>query len=64
MAVSLTCQQTIWMSYVLDLKYCINQAAIRLALKEIVYRRSKHISVHYHFLGEKVVRKDNQICPL
>lgn len=37
---------------------CDNISAIALASNPVVHMRTKHIEVDYHFIREKVLRKD------
>ena len=38
--------------------HCDNQSAIRLAENPVFYARTKHVEVHYHFIREKVLKKE------
>lgn len=42
--------------------YCDNISAIALASNLVFYARTKHVEVDYHFVCEKVVNKDIQVC--
>ena len=37
---------------------CDNQSALKLAINPIFHAKSKHIELHYHFIREKVERKE------
>ena len=38
--------------------HCDNQSAIRLAENPVFHARTKHVEVHYHFIREKVLKKE------
>ncbi len=38
--------------------YCDNISSILLANNPIYHVRTKHIEVHYHFIKEKILRKE------
>ncbi|KAA0059709.1 putative mitochondrial protein [Cucumis melo var. makuwa] len=42
--------------------WCDNVSAISLAHNPVFHARTKHIEIDYHFVREKVVRKDISIC--
>ncbi len=41
------------------LNYCDNISSILLGNNPIYHARTKHIEVHYHFLREKILAKEN-----
>ncbi len=41
------------------LNYCDNISSILLGNNLIYHARTKHIEVHYHFLREKILAKEN-----
>ena len=43
--------------YIIPL-YCDNQSAIRLVENLVIHARTKHTEVHYHFIREKVLKKE------
>ena len=38
--------------------YCDNISCIQLAQNPVLHARTKHIEVHYHFIGERVLAGD------
>ena len=40
---------------------CDNENAIKLASNPVFHARTKHIEVHYHFLREKVLKKEVEL---
>lgn len=66
MALSASCRQVMWMSYLLKdfnntlqpLLLCDNQATIHLSNNPALHRRSKHIDVHYHYVRERIIEND------
>ncbi len=38
--------------------YCDNQSTISLAKNPILYARTKHVEVHYHFIEKKVLQDE------
>ena len=47
--------------YVVPL-HCDNQSAIHLAENPEFHARTKHVEVHYHFMREKVLQGDIEMC--
>lgn len=41
--------------------WCDNIGAIQLAANPVFHARTKHIEVDYHFVREKVIRKDLEL---
>ena len=42
--------------------HCDNQSAIRLAENPKFHARTKHVEVHYHFVREKVLQGEIEMC--
>lgn len=64
----MNCTQAIWMRHILEgfkmkiskpIKIlCDNTSAISISKNHVLHARTKHIQLKYHFLREKVKRKD------
>lgn len=44
--------------------YCNKQSAIQLVENPVFHARTKHIEVHYHFLGKKVLSEEIEMKPI
>lgn len=67
MATSMNCTQAIWMRHASEgfeenmtesmVIYCDNASAISISNNVVLYARTKHIELKYHYLRERVQEK-------